>query len=204
MQRFNRCWCRPIRYCSRLRRLFVRWFIVRTRKVFDTNDFILSPNVSTVSEHYLLRCIWGFRLGVAVPSPKDMLSVRVREFAARFGALADLMFKREPRFWGRWSLFRLCTVRKMRRGIPPSHPNSYLNYKRNKESSLWMYSSFCRCRFFLIPIFCFPRSMERLRAGAMINGLKCTGTSMSGEQKSRTLFPAYMVAYIGFGIYLSA
>ncbi|VDZ00676.1 vancomycin sensitivity SanA protein [Escherichia coli] len=38
--------------------------IVRTRKVFDTNDFIISPNVSTVSGHYLLRCIWGFRLSV--------------------------------------------------------------------------------------------------------------------------------------------
>ena len=25
---------------------------------------LLSPNVSTVSEHYLLRCIWGFRLSV--------------------------------------------------------------------------------------------------------------------------------------------
>ncbi|EJK8363543.1 outer membrane permeability protein SanA [Shigella flexneri] len=37
----------------------------------------------------------------AVPSPKDMLSVRIREFAARFGALADLyIFKREPRFLG--------------------------------------------------------------------------------------------------------
>ena len=30
-----------------------------------------------------------------------MLSVRIREFAARFGALADLyIFKREPRFLG--------------------------------------------------------------------------------------------------------
>lgn len=38
--------------------------IVRTRKVFDTNDFIIITNVSTVSEHYLLRCIWGFRLSV--------------------------------------------------------------------------------------------------------------------------------------------
>jgi SanA protein len=35
----------------------------------------------------------------AVPSPKDMWSVRLREFGARFGALADLyIFKREPRF----------------------------------------------------------------------------------------------------------
>ena len=40
-------------------------------------------------------------LHYAVPSPKDMLTVRVREFGARFGALADLyLFKREPRFLG--------------------------------------------------------------------------------------------------------
>ncbi len=52
---------------------------------------LLSPNVSTVSGHYLLRCIWGIQAQCyAVPSPKDMLSVRIREFAARFGALADL------------------------------------------------------------------------------------------------------------------
>ena len=37
----------------------------------------------------------------AVPSPKDMWSVRLREFGARFGALAVLyIFKREPRFLG--------------------------------------------------------------------------------------------------------
>ncbi len=37
----------------------------------------------------------------AVPSPKDMWTVRLREFGARFGALADLyIFKREPRFLG--------------------------------------------------------------------------------------------------------
>ena len=37
----------------------------------------------------------------AVPSPKNMWSVRFREFGARLGALADLfIFKREPRFLG--------------------------------------------------------------------------------------------------------
>ena len=57
--------------------------IVRTRKVFDTNDMGIQA-----------QCY-------AVPSPKDMLSVRIREFATRFGALADLyIFKREPRFLG--------------------------------------------------------------------------------------------------------
>ena len=38
--------------------------IVRTRKVSILMISLLSPNVSTVSGHYLLRCIWGFRLSV--------------------------------------------------------------------------------------------------------------------------------------------
>ncbi len=43
----------------------------------------------------------GIQAQCAVPSPKDMWSVRLREFGARFGALADLyIFKREPRFLG--------------------------------------------------------------------------------------------------------
>lgn len=38
--------------------------IVRTPKFSILMISLLSPNVSTVSEHYLLRCIWGFRLSV--------------------------------------------------------------------------------------------------------------------------------------------
>ena len=38
--------------------------IVRTRKFSILMISLLSPNVSTVSGHYLLRCIWGFRLSV--------------------------------------------------------------------------------------------------------------------------------------------
>ncbi|MNE66657.1 vancomycin high temperature exclusion protein [compost metagenome] len=37
----------------------------------------------------------------AVPSPKNMMTVRVREIFARLGALTDLyILKREPRFLG--------------------------------------------------------------------------------------------------------
>ncbi|MGQ8683147.1 outer membrane permeability protein SanA, partial [Klebsiella pneumoniae] len=76
--------------------------IVRTRKVFDTNDFI----IITQRFHCERALFIALQMGIqaqcyAVPSPKDMLSVRIREFAARFGALADLyIFKREPRFLG--------------------------------------------------------------------------------------------------------
>ena len=92
--------------------------IVRTRKVFDTNDFIIITQRFHCERALFIALHMGIQAQCyAVPSPKDMLSVRIREFAARFGALADLyIFKREPRFWGRWSLFRLCTrCRKMRR-----------------------------------------------------------------------------------------
>ncbi|SQC91255.1 vancomycin high temperature exclusion protein [Cedecea neteri] len=50
--------------------------IVRTRKVFDTNDFIHHyPTLSTANGHYLLPCIWGFRRSaMRYPSPKNMLT----------------------------------------------------------------------------------------------------------------------------------
>ncbi len=69
----------------------------------------------------------------AVPSPKDMLSVRIREFAARFGALADLyIFKRELRFLGRWSLFRLCTCAGRCAGYPAVTPEQLLELQKKQ------------------------------------------------------------------------
>ena len=76
--------------------------IVRTRKVFDTNDFI----IITQRFHCERALFIALHLGIqaqcyAVPSPKNMLNVRVREVGARLGALADLfIMKREPRFLG--------------------------------------------------------------------------------------------------------
>ena len=74
--------------------------IVRTRKVFDTNDFIIITQRFHCERALFIALHMGIQAQCyAVPSPKDMLSVRIREFAARFGALADLyIFKREPRF----------------------------------------------------------------------------------------------------------
>ncbi len=98
-QRFNRSRCRPIRYCSRYAGFRTLDSIVRTRKVFDTNISLLSPNVSTVSGHYLLRCI-GDSGSVLCRTVTERYAVSTfREFAARFGALADLyIFKRERVF----------------------------------------------------------------------------------------------------------
>ncbi len=77
--------------------------IVRTRKVFDTNDsIIITQRFHCERAQLLLRCVLGFRLSV-MPYRHRKICCRyvIREFAARFSALADLyIFKREPRFLG--------------------------------------------------------------------------------------------------------
>ncbi|MEB6335187.1 outer membrane permeability protein SanA [Serratia rhizosphaerae] len=76
--------------------------IVRTRKVFDANDF----TIITQRFHCERALFIALHMGIqaqcfAVPSPKNMLTVRVREIFARLGALNDLyILKREPRFLG--------------------------------------------------------------------------------------------------------
>ncbi|CCP03701.1 outer membrane permeability protein SanA [Erwinia amylovora] len=76
--------------------------IVRTRKVFDTNDFIIITQRFHCERALLIALHMGIQAQCyAVPSPKNMMSVRLREVAARLGALADLyVMKREPRFLG--------------------------------------------------------------------------------------------------------
>lgn len=76
--------------------------IVRTRKVFDTNDFIIITQRFHCERALFIAQHMGIQAQCfAVPSPKNILSVRMREFAARLGAFADLyIFKREPRFLG--------------------------------------------------------------------------------------------------------
>ena len=76
--------------------------IVRTRKVFDANDF----TIITQRFHCERALFIALHMGIqaqcfAVPSPKNMLTVRVREIFARLSALNDLyILKREPRFLG--------------------------------------------------------------------------------------------------------
>ncbi|MBD2821465.1 outer membrane permeability protein SanA [Xenorhabdus sp. 42] len=76
--------------------------IVRTRKVFDTNNFI----IITQRFHCERALFIAMHLGIdaqcyAVPSPKNMITIRLREVLARLGALTDLyILKREPRFLG--------------------------------------------------------------------------------------------------------
>lgn len=76
--------------------------IVRTRKVFDANDFIIITQRFHCERALFIALHMGIQAQCfAVPSPKNMLSVRVREIFARLSALNDLyILKREPRFLG--------------------------------------------------------------------------------------------------------
>lgn len=76
--------------------------IVRTRKVFDTNDFIIITQRFHCERALFIALHMGIQAQCyAVPSPKNMLNIRVREVGARLGALADLyVMKREPHFLG--------------------------------------------------------------------------------------------------------
>lgn len=76
--------------------------IVRTRKVFDTNDFIIITQRFHCERALFIALHMGIQAQCfSVPSPKNMLSVRSREIFARLGALTDLyLLKREPRFLG--------------------------------------------------------------------------------------------------------
>ncbi|WP_314154544.1 outer membrane permeability protein SanA [Rouxiella badensis] len=76
--------------------------IVRTRKVFDTNDFLIITQRFHCERALFIALHMGIQAQCfAVPSPKDILTVRVREIFARLGALNDLyILHRQPRFLG--------------------------------------------------------------------------------------------------------
>lgn len=76
--------------------------IVRTRKVFDTNDFLIITQRFHCERALFIALHMGIQAQCfAVPSPKDILTVRVREIFARLGALNDLyILNRQPRFLG--------------------------------------------------------------------------------------------------------
>ncbi|WP_294902812.1 outer membrane permeability protein SanA [Tatumella sp. UBA2305] len=76
--------------------------IIRTRKVFDTNDFIIITQRFHCERALFIAMHQGIQAQCyAVPSPKNMLGIRIREVGARLAALADLyIFRSEPRFLG--------------------------------------------------------------------------------------------------------
>jgi SanA protein len=128
--------------------------IVRTRKVFDTNDFIIITQRFHCERALFIALHMGIQAQCyAVPSPKDMLSVRVREFGARFGALADLyIFKREPRFLGPLVPIRRCMkCRKMRRVTRPSRLNNCLICRKREKIASPLYFLYAGPDAFYLP-----------------------------------------------------
>lgn len=76
--------------------------IVRTRKVFDTNDFTIITQRFHCERALFIALSQGIQAQCyTVPSPNNILIIRLREVGARLATLADLyLFKREPRFLG--------------------------------------------------------------------------------------------------------
>lgn len=76
--------------------------VIRTREVFNTDNF----TIITQRFHCERALFIALKRGIhaqcyAVAAPKNIFSVRLREFAARMGTAADLyLFRREPRFLG--------------------------------------------------------------------------------------------------------
>ncbi|WP_114191940.1 outer membrane permeability protein SanA [Edaphovirga cremea] len=110
--------------------------IVRTRKVFDTNDFLIITQRFHCERALFIALHMGIQAQCyAVPSPKDMLSVRVREVFARLGALSDLyILKREPRFLG--PLIPIPAVHKVpddAQGYPAVTPEQVLELQNKLE-----------------------------------------------------------------------
>ncbi len=76
--------------------------VIRTNKVFAANDFIIITQRFHCERALFIALHRGIQAQCyAVPSPKNMLTVRLREVAARLGTLADLyIMQRQPRFLG--------------------------------------------------------------------------------------------------------
>ncbi len=77
--------------------------IVRTQKVFSTNEFTIITQRFHCERALFIALHSGIEAQCyAVPSPKNMMTIRFREVLARLGALADLyILKREPRYLGK-------------------------------------------------------------------------------------------------------
>ena len=110
--------------------------VVRTRRVFDTNNFIIITQRFHCERALFIARHMGIQAQcLAVASPKNILSVRLREFGARLGALADLyLFKREPRFLG--PLVPIPTPHEVpddAQGYPAVTPEQLLELKTKKN-----------------------------------------------------------------------
>ena len=148
--------------------------IVRTRKVFDTNDFIIITQRFHCERALFIALHMGIQAQCyAVPSPKDMLSVRIREFAARFGALADLyIFKREPRFLGALvPIPAMHPYRKMRR-VSAVTPEQLLELQKETRKVVMDVQQFLSLPFSLSRYFVSAKHGSAICAGAIDKRVK--------------------------------
>lgn len=76
--------------------------IVRTRKVFDTTNFTIVTQRFHCERALFIALHFSIQAQcLAVPSPKNILLIRLREFGARLATFTDLyLLNREPRFLG--------------------------------------------------------------------------------------------------------
>lgn len=81
--------------------------IVRTRKIFDTNGFTIITQRFHCERALFIAFYFGIQAQCyAIPSPKEMGFIRLREVLARVKVVVDLyIFNRQPRFLG--SLIRI-------------------------------------------------------------------------------------------------
>lgn len=76
--------------------------IVRTHKVFNTDNFIIISQRFHCERALFIALSQGIQAQCyAVPSPKDIFSIRLREVAARMAALIDIyVLHKQPHFLG--------------------------------------------------------------------------------------------------------
>ncbi|MDR0219732.1 MAG: outer membrane permeability protein SanA [Enterobacteriaceae bacterium] len=76
--------------------------MLRTREVFNINEFTIITQRFHCERALFIAMHMGIKAQCyAVSSPKNMMTVRIREVFARLGAWADLyILKRKPRFLG--------------------------------------------------------------------------------------------------------
>lgn len=107
--------------------------IVRTHKVFNTNNFIIITQRFHCERALFIALYFGIQAACyAVPSPKKMLLTRLREVLARINLITDLyIFDRQPRFLG--PLIRITTTSDTTKKHLPKNSNFRIQRDQTKQ-----------------------------------------------------------------------
>ncbi len=163
--------------------------IVRTRQSVLIPTTLLSIPAPNRERALCLRRIWAFRRGVTRYFQK-YATVRLREFGARFSALAwdSYIFKREPRFRPAGTYSHAASGAEcIACGYPAVTPEQLgLNWKRRKGKMM----IFVILAFLLLPLFASVRRWKGWRTGAVdkvVKNARETFRFMSIAMPSRTI-----------------